>query len=433
MEVAELIRAGKIPVGTQLPPQRDLAEAMGISPATVSGAWKQLRAYRMVSGERRGGTWVRGDQTLQRPLRYEDFANYGEHLRADLRYASPDPTLLPDLRRALASAHEVEHLHDNVHREAISKELNDAVLPSWPYTDCVLTAVNGGYDGLLAALEITVVPGGTVAVEDPTTLRVFDILEKLDARVVAVQCDDEGPMPDALAAALEQRPSSFIFQPGSHSLTGRRVSSRRMKQLHKVLAGTTTMIIELDGLSELASSRPLSLGASLADRTMHIRTFSKSLGADMRLAVMSSSSKVSDQIQAYRNFGEGWTSRLLQKTAAVLLTDPASLKQIENARSIYGQRRNALTEALAKRGVQVSSQDALCVWLPVTDQQYALVTLAARGIAVQPGSRFQVHPRAHIRVSTSCQIDDLETIADALAEAATTSIKVTSGTSGSGQ
>ncbi|WP_322106544.1 PLP-dependent aminotransferase family protein [Paraburkholderia sp. J41] len=419
LEVAQLIRDGKLPVGTQLPPVRDLAEAFGVSPATVSGAWKHLRAVRMVSGNGRTGTWVRGDQSSLRPARYEDFANYGENIQADLRFASPDPDLLPDLRRALASAHRAQNLHSYI-REHISHELKAVVSADWPYTNCAFTAVNGGYDGLHAALQMIVVPGATVAIEDPTVLRVFDILEKLGARAVGVDCDEDGPLPESLAAAMEQRPVAFVYQPGSHSLTGRRVTPARMNQLRKVLAGNGTMIVEMDGLAGLASHRPLSLGSAFPERTVHIRTFSKSLGTDFRLAVISSSEKFADQVQAYRNFREGWTSRILQCAAATLLTDPEALQQIEAARITYGKRRGILASALADRGVAVSGQDTLCIWLPVADQQYALVTLAARGIAVQPGSRFQVTPRPHIRVATSFRMDQADAIADALTQAAGT-------------
>ncbi|AFT90463.1 aminotransferase-like domain-containing protein [Paraburkholderia phenoliruptrix] len=416
LEVAELIRSGAIPVGTQLPPVRDLAEAFGVSPATISGAWKQLRTVRMVSGGGRTGTWVRGDQTSLRPARYEDFANYGENIQADLRFASPDPELLPDLRRALAKAHLAHNLHSYV-REPISLELKAAIAGDWPYKECAFTAINGGYDGLHAALQMIVVPGATVAIEDPTTLRAFDILEKLGARVIGVDCDSHGPLPESLAAALQQRPVGFVYQPGSHSLTGNRVSATRLNQLRKLLTGKSTMIIELDGLAGLASAPPLTLGSAFPERTVHIRTFSKSLGTDFRLAVLSSSEKFADQIQAYRNFREGWTSRILQCTAAALLTDPGSQGEVAAARETYAKRRAILTDALAERGITVAGQDTLCIWLPVSDQQYALVTLAARGIAVQPGSRFQVTPRPHIRVATSFRMDQAGAIADGLAQA----------------
>ncbi|PTB17285.1 GntR family transcriptional regulator [Trinickia symbiotica] len=419
LEVAELIRNGRIPIGTQLPPVRDLAEAFGVSPATISGAWKHLRSFRMVDGGGRTGTWVRGDQTTLRPARYEDFANYGENIVADLRFASPDPELLPDTKYALTQAHQLRNLH-SYSRESICGELKNAVAPGWPYAECMFTAVNGGYDGLHTVLQIIVVPGCAVAVEDPTTLRVFDILEKLGARPIGVECDSQGPLPESLGAALGQHPVAFVYQPGSHSITGMRVSPSRLEEMRRLLVGNATMIVELDGLAGLASTPPLTLGSAYPERTVHIRTFSKSLGTDFRLAVLSSSPRFADQIQALRNFREGWTSRLLQSAAATLLTDQRSLHQVALARDTYATRRARLAAALAERGLSVSGQDTLCIWLPVRDQQYALVTLAARGIAVQPGSRFQVAHRPHIRVATSISVEQVALIADALAEAAGT-------------
>src|SRR5947209_14070751 len=61
VEIANLIRSGELPIGTQLPAVRDLAAALGVSPSTVSSAWRELRSHRMVSGSRRNGVWVQGD------------------------------------------------------------------------------------------------------------------------------------------------------------------------------------------------------------------------------------------------------------------------------------------------------------------------------------------------------------------------------------
>jgi DNA-binding transcriptional MocR family regulator len=414
LDVANLIRSGTIPIGTQLPPVRDLADVLEVSPATVSGAWKQLRTYRMISGSGRTGTWVRGDQTSLRPARFEGFANYGENVVADLRFASPDPLLMPDLEVALVDASKVANLNSYT-REAISSTLKDVVASSWPYADCTLTAANGGYDALYSTLQTIVVPGATVAIEDPTALRVFDILEKLGAEIVGVACDEQGPLPASLAAAMQKKPLVFLYQPGVHVLTGHCVSGERMRELGSVLENMEAMIVELDFLAEITIHRASSLGATFGQRTVHIRNYSASLGPDLGLAVMSSSEKFADQVQAYRNFREGWTSRLLQGAAANLLSMPDSLRAIEQARETYAARRVALVDALAEREIKVRGAETLCIWLAVPDEQYALISLAARSIAVQPGSFFQVNRRPYIRIATSLLTGGVEFIADGIA------------------
>jgi DNA-binding transcriptional MocR family regulator len=417
VDTAALIRAGAIPVGTQLPPVRDLAEALGVSPATVSGAWKQLRTYRLVSGAGRTGIWVCGDQGAQRPARFESIGNFGENIVAELSMALPDPALAPALGPALIHATHTEGLN-SYKRDQITAVLRDAVLPRWPFVPEALVATNGGFEAVYLALQTVVLPGAPVAVEDPTAVRILDILDKLGAHRIPVRCDADGPEPASLAAALSQRPVAFLYQPRTHSVTGVGVGTARFDELAALLKDNETIIVEDDGLGDIAGRPPASLGERFPDRTVHIRSFSKSFGPDLRLAVLSAPAKIADGIQAYRNFGAGWTSRILQAAAAFLLTDAGTETQLALARETYRQRRHALVLALSRHGVTLpapDSRDGLCVWVPVESERFALVTLAARGIAVHPGDRFYQNIVPHIRVGTGLPISNVDDVAKAIA------------------
>ncbi len=56
----------------------------------------------------------------------------------------------------------------------------------------------------------------------------------------------------------------------------------------------------------------LSLGSLRPDQTVHIRSFSKSHGPDLRLAALSGPASIVDPLLERRLLGQGWTSRLLQ-------------------------------------------------------------------------------------------------------------------------
>jgi DNA-binding transcriptional MocR family regulator len=89
------------------------------------------------------------------------------------------------------------------------------------------------------------------------------------------------------------------------------------------------------------------------------------------------------------------------------------------ARAEYARRRTALADALRARGVETPGHDGLTLWIPVADQQAALITLAARGIAASPGDRFRIgRGRPHIRAASSGVVDGVAELADALALAA---------------
>ena len=125
IETRALIRTGALPVGTKLPPIRDLAFALGISPATISEAWSELRRQKIISGRGRNGTWVSGDRFVAKPQRLGSSGNYGEGT-LNLTAAVPDVHLLPPLANAMAYGASAENLN-SYERSRILPELEEAV------------------------------------------------------------------------------------------------------------------------------------------------------------------------------------------------------------------------------------------------------------------------------------------------------------------
>jgi hypothetical protein len=74
---------------------------------------------------------------------------------------------------------------------------------------------------------------------------------------------------------------------------------------------------------------------------------------------------------------------------------------------------------LAKRGIEVGGSDGINIWIPVADEQSAMVALASRGIGVAPGRPFAANGLApHIRVTTGLVDGNAAPIADEIAAAA---------------
>jgi DNA-binding transcriptional MocR family regulator len=417
-DVAALIRRGELPTGAQLPTVRALAAELGVSPATVSEAWVLLRSRRAIEGRGRAGMRVIGPPSTPHPARFERTGNFGDRLAVDLTLAGPDPALLPDLSEALQVGLTARDLND-YRREAITPELRAAVAPRWPFPAAGWLATGGGYEALVLLLEVTVVPGDRVAVEEPTAPRLLDILDSVGATVLPVACDERGPRPESLAAALTKQPAAFVFQPRAQSPTGSALDAERCKELAALLRGAETLVIEDDGAGEVSSAVEESLGRLLPHAVVRVRSFSKSHGPDLRLAVVGGAAAPIERARTRQSFGTGWTSRILQRALAHLLDDPAAQSAVRAAREAYAWRRDQLVEELAARGVVVTNRDGLSVWIPVRDEQSALVTLATHGVAVSPGSRF-FHSRGtpHIRAAVSNVRDDHARLAEMLALAA---------------
>lgn len=423
--MTELIRSGELAPDTTLPTVRALASTLGVSPATVAQAWSRLRKHRMISTRGRRGSVVSGPPSVPHPTRFERVGSMGDRLALDLAVAAPDPALLPPLAEALLAGAATPQLND-YSRTAITPALREAARADWPYEPEAWTAVGGGYEGVELLCRALLLPGDRVAVEEPTAARLLDILDACDVRAVPVLCDDEGPTPGSLAAALATGPALFLYQPRAQTPCGWTLGEARAQRLGELLtAAPNVLLLEDDGIGPLALQRGASLAARLPERSVLVRSYSKSYGPDLRTAVLGGPRDVIEKTRVLRTYGTGWTSRVLQDALAHLLVDPATAGLVEAAARRYAHRREGLAGRLAERGVPTRNQDGLALWVPVADETSALVTMAARGITVSPGSRFMTHPaaQAHVRVATSKLSEDpaeLDQTADLLAHAATT-------------
>jgi DNA-binding transcriptional MocR family regulator len=200
------------------------------------------------------------------------------------------------------------------------------------------------------------------------------------------------------------------------------MSRRRAQQLSGLLEPHRTLVIEDDSVHGLSPAPALSLGAWLPDRVLHIRSFSKSHGPDLRLAALSGPAELVRLLDARRHLGQGWSSRLLQRILARLLTEPAALAQVTAAGEEYARRRAALVGALADRGVRVGGTEGMNIWVPVQDETAAVVRLASQGIGVSAGTPYAVLPQrsGHLRITAGLVASGHEELAEQVAAAAHT-------------
>lgn len=423
--IARLVHTGDLLPGDRLPTVRELAGALGVSPATVGSAWQALASAGLVVSRGRAGTSVLPGPAGRLPPRYRDLAD-APAARLDLAAGAPDPELLPDLAPALAR---VAARH---HDRPASGYLDDPVVPelerllrdSWPFPPQRLTVVDGAVDALGRVLEQVSGFGDRVAVEDPGFPPVLDLLDHLGLERLPVALDAHGPRPDALGAAVAAGAGVVLLQPRAQNPTGVSTTAARARELAAVLrpARGRVWVVEDDHSGAIASSRDVSLGRLLPDRVVHVRSYSKSHGPDLRIAAVGGPAVVLDGLVARRMLGPGWTSRLLQHVLADLLTDASAVAAVAHARRVYHGRQRALCTALARHGLTLPPGDGLNLWVPVRDEQAALGKLEAAGVRVARGRPFLAEParsRGFVRVTAGVlRPDDVEHVAAALAEAA---------------
>lgn len=414
------IRDDVVTSGDRLPPIRELAHELALSPTTVSAAWGLLARAGTIQTAGRRGTVV-ADVRAPREGRYRRALDRQEAFEVDLSTGVPDALLLPNLGHALrdlTSAGTPQSYLD----DPVLPQLRDHLLETWPYAAPAITVVDGAMDALELTIRSTLRFGDRVLVENPTFPPLLDLLEAAGLVVQGVQVDDQGPVPGELAAALATPAQAVFLQPRAHNPTGVSTTPSRMKALARILRGADVLVVEDDSASAISTSPDLSLGRDLPTRTVHIRSYSKSHGPDLRLAALSGPQELIAGVQHLRQLGQGWSSRLLQRVLLSLLTDPLAQAEVDRARDEYARRRSQLAALLADSGVPTLGSDGLNLWVPVHDEAAAVMRLAVHGVAVAPGRPFQLgeDQDPHVRVTTGLIRNDLARVAELLAAAART-------------
>lgn len=416
--IGQLVSAGELAPGEQLPTVRALSRRLRVSPSTVSDAWRVLRAHAVISTDRRRGTIVRSTKGNV-DGRYWHVPIESGTLAQDLSMGTPDPALLPSLAPALQKV-QTDAIVTSYLDAPVVPDLHELLRHRWPFRPEKLTIVDGAQDGLDRIVSILVHLGDAVMVEDPTFPPIIDMLELAGARLVTVGSDREGPRVDDVARALEQQPVAAFFQPRAHNPTGVTMSAKRSKQLAQLIEGHPMVVVEDDHSGLVAGAELHSLGTYLPEQTVHIHSFSKSHGPDLRLAAVGGCSQVLDPVIRRRHLGPSWTSRLLQRVLLELLRDAQAEQAVMDAGRVYAERRAALLAELASRDIVLEPGSGMNVWVPVDNEQRAVVALAAYGIGAAPGRPFMVNPTdsEFIRLTIAAEVDDYAELADKIVLAA---------------
>jgi DNA-binding transcriptional MocR family regulator len=399
-DVEAAVRDGRLQPGELLPPVRTLAADLRVSPATVASAYRDLRVKGVARGHKRAGTRITGaPPTAPRPpLAVPAGAR-------NLISGSPDPAFLPALPALPASRR-------GVGAGAVSSPrlyAEPAVLPrlaglaSSRFRDdgidpAHLAVVSGALDGVERVLAAWLRPGDRVGVEDPGYPPLLDLLAALDLTIVPMSLDASGVRPESLARALAAHCDAIVFVPRAQSPTGTAWDAVRASELAHVLeSAPDALVIEDDHAAEVAGA-PARTVTSGRTRWAAIRSVSKTLGPDLRVALLAGDAVTVARVEGRQALGPGWVSNLLQETVAELWQDPATGRLLNQASAAYGQRRARLIADLAAAGIPAAGQTGMAVWVPVTDEVGTTSALLDRGWAVAPGERFRSASPPGIRI-----------------------------------
>jgi DNA-binding transcriptional MocR family regulator len=408
---------GRLPVGTRIPSERQLALALRLSRTTVSAAYDVLRTEGYLRSAHGAGSTV----TLPGIAPVRPDADPGEP--ADVRdvtvAALPAPPQLLDAVAAatadlppLLAGHGLHPFGLPVLREAIAGHLTGRGVDT--SADQVLVT-NGALHGWNLVLSALARPGQRVLVEQPTYPGVLDAIDRHSLRPVAIPVSADGWEAPSGPADLVH------LTPDGQNPNGLLATTRQRRDLLGAL-GAGTIVVDEAFADLVVDGQPPPRMAALDRRVVTLGSMSKAFWAGLRVGWVRADPPLLARLARVRGSVD-LTSPVLEQLIAARLLPQADAVVAERIAALRTSR-DALLAALAAELPDwrwTVPRAGLTLWLELPAPSATRLAAHALdlGVRVAPGPRFTVDGTAdrRLRLPLTVPVDRVADLVSVLREA----------------
>jgi DNA-binding transcriptional MocR family regulator len=284
--IASDIQSGLLAAGERLPPQRELADVLGVNLTTVTRGYAEAERRGLVRGEVGRGTFVRQPAFAVAETADPALIDLGTNALLPQAHAA-------ELASALAALvtrtdpgrlfNYQPHAGRLEQRGAGAAFLRRAQVPA-DAANTILTS--GAQHAMAVALSTLTAPGETVLCEAVTYSGMRSLAHHLHVTAHAVAMDGEGLIPDALEdAALETGARVLYCMPSVQNPTARVMSRKRRQEIARVAARMNLFVVEDDTYGFLVEGQE-PIVAIAPERTFYLTSLSKSLVPGLRIGFL---------------------------------------------------------------------------------------------------------------------------------------------------
>ena len=293
--IAAAIQQGELGPGEKLPPQRRLADRLGVTVGTVSRAYAEAERQGWVVARVGSGTFVCQRETASG----HDFltSRPSQDGTVDLSLSLPPPhpmraASLGHVLKGIATDEQVlrrsvDYQSDRgvpAHREQLAAWMTRLGMPAKADS---LIITQGGQHGISLVLQALTRPGERIAADVLTYPGLITAASQAHLKLLGVPMDDQGMDMEALARLCAQQPPRLVYvTPDQNNPTGTPLSEARREHLAELASRHDFWIVE-DGVQYLPESERGTPVYRLApERTLFIFSTSKVLAGGLRIGTL---------------------------------------------------------------------------------------------------------------------------------------------------
>jgi DNA-binding transcriptional MocR family regulator len=391
-----LILDGRIPAGTALPPERELAAALDVSRTMIASAWDRLKADGLVVSRRGAGSWtaipaVGGISDPPVPTDSIDLARAASPAIAGITAAAE--AALPRLAAEFPTHGYHERGLPDL-RERLAQRYTERGLPTTP---AQILVTNGAHMALAMTLRLFVGPGDRVLIEQPTYPNAIEAIRATNAVPVPVAMTEGGWDVEGIEATLRQAaPRLAYLIVDFHNPTGHRLDEAGRQQLGAAFRRNRTPVVVDETQVELdfTDSSPPPFGAFGGDLVLAAGSASKSHWGGLRIGWIRASSEIITRLVAARRGLDLGSPVFEQLVLAELLAGPP--EPLRERRALLAEQRDVLVTAVREHCPDWTfavPDGGTTLWCRLPAPVSTRIAAVAQnfGIWVVPGSFFTPH------------------------------------------
>ena len=284
------IASGRLESGFRLPPQRTLADQLGIDFTTVSRAYAEARKRGLIEGRVGQGTYVRA----RRPAGPAPVVSGIIDMSMNLPPRFDDAELAARMWDAMSGLETAAGLDLMMrYQEAGGTSRDKAAGVAWlaPRLGEIgpgrLLLTPGAQGALLALVGALAAPGETICAETLTYPGFLAVAEHFRVRVAGVAMDAQGLIPEAFEEVCRmQSPKVLYTTPTLHNPTTATLPLERRERIAGIARRYNVLIVEDDAYGAIPVKPVPPFAAIAPDITYHISGLAKCVSPALRVAYL---------------------------------------------------------------------------------------------------------------------------------------------------
>lgn len=408
-QLRTLIEKGSLPPGYCLPPERKLAESLGVNRTTVLNAFRDLKTEGYLSSHVGQGTVVcrpvspsEPEASAPLPLSWRHVYNrnadaYSSSITRDILAIAGQKDMIsfaagiaiPDLNPH-KEIQEVWKIISEKYGASVFQHVPAEGLAALRQSVCSLSGsrgirtgeaetmiLSGSQQGLDLLGRLFLSPGDTVIMEEPSFFCARQIFEACGARIIGIPVDEDGMNLPVLESVLKRLKPKFIYTiPTFHNPTATVMSLQNRQELLRLAYRYHLPIVEDDAYGELRYDGEPAPSLKALDNygyVIYLSTFSKVLFMGLRIGWLHAPAQVIQRLEAIKQLSDLHTNSLSQYILDAFIRKKYYENHVQRVLAANKQRRDIMHEALVQyspKGIPLHwniPQGGLYFWLRLPD------------------------------------------------------------------